>query len=394
MVDCAAVADYARDAARRGLSPPPGLHLLRAGPGPDQGRTSANTALNRVVVASCSPRLHEPTFRKCVSEAGLNPYLMEMANIREQCSWVHTPRPGGGHRKGQGPGPVRRGPGPPAGRPRGDWRCRCEPATLVIGGGVAGIQAALDLADAGYQVILVEKQPSIGGIMAQLDKTYPDHGLLHMNTRSEDDGCRSASQHHATDPERGQGSHGLRGQLPGPGPQAGPLREREASAPPAATAPQVCPVVVPDEFNMGLEFPPGHLLALSPGRPVGLRRRHRALPGPQPDRLRQVHRGVREAVHRLRHERRGADLRGGHHHRRHRHGGLRPDRAGRIRLHPPRERGHQPGVRTADQRRRADAGPRHPPDRPEDAPSRSPSSSASARAPSGGASPTAPTSAA
>ena len=72
--------------------------------------------LNRIVVASCSPRLHEPTFRKCVAEAGLNPYLMEMANIREQCSWVHAHDPAGATQQGEGPGALRRGPGPAAGR--------------------------------------------------------------------------------------------------------------------------------------------------------------------------------------------------------------------------------------------------------------------------------------
>ncbi len=79
----------------------------------------------------------------------------------------------GGHEQGQGSGALRRRPGPPAWTPARSWRCRSHRSTLVIGGGVAGIQAALDLADAGYQVVLVEKQPSIGGIMAQLDKTFP-----------------------------------------------------------------------------------------------------------------------------------------------------------------------------------------------------------------------------
>jgi heterodisulfide reductase subunit A len=128
--------------------------------------------LNRVVVASCSPRLHEPTFRHCVGEAGLNPYLFEMANIREQCSWVHLQDREAATRKAKDI--VR------AAVARARWlhaqeeeRLPVTDAALVIGGGVAGIQAALDLADAGHQVYLVEKEPSIGGIMAQLDKTYP-----------------------------------------------------------------------------------------------------------------------------------------------------------------------------------------------------------------------------
>jgi heterodisulfide reductase subunit A2 len=128
--------------------------------------------VNRVVVASCSPRLHEPTFRNCLSEAGLNPYLLEMANLREQCSWVHSHDPEGATLKSKDlvRSAVARARWLGA---REEIQVPVEPATLVVGGGVAGIQAALDLADSGYRVILVEKQPSIGGVMAWLDKTYP-----------------------------------------------------------------------------------------------------------------------------------------------------------------------------------------------------------------------------
>jgi heterodisulfide reductase subunit A len=128
--------------------------------------------LNRVVVASCSPRLHEPTFRNCVSEAGLNSYLFEMANIREHCSWVHLQDKEAATRKAKDI--VRTAVARARWlRPQDEEKLSVTDAALVIGGGVAGIQAALDLADAGYQVFLVEKEPSIGGIMAQLDKTYP-----------------------------------------------------------------------------------------------------------------------------------------------------------------------------------------------------------------------------
>ena len=128
--------------------------------------------LNRIVVASCSPRLHEPTFRRACSEAGLNPYLMEMANLREQCSWVHAHTPEKATEKAKdlvkmAVSRVR------SLEPQEELRVPVTKSTLVIGGGVAGIEAALDLADSGYQVYLVEKSPSIGGIMAQLDKTYP-----------------------------------------------------------------------------------------------------------------------------------------------------------------------------------------------------------------------------
>ena len=135
-------------------------------------RAVAEHALNRVVVASCSPRLHEPTFRACLAQAGLNPYLLDMANIREQCSWVHQGDPVGATRKAADAVTMA------VARARHlasqhEAQVPVTPAALVIGGGIAGIQAALDLADAGHQVYLVEKQPSIGGKMAQLDKTFP-----------------------------------------------------------------------------------------------------------------------------------------------------------------------------------------------------------------------------
>lgn len=128
--------------------------------------------LNRVVVASCTPRMHEPTFRKCIQEAGLNQYLLEMANIREHCSWVHLHDRRGATQKAKDIVKVA------VARarflePQIEKEVPVTNKALVIGGGVAGIQAALDLADTGYKVFLVEKQPSIGGIMAQLDKTYP-----------------------------------------------------------------------------------------------------------------------------------------------------------------------------------------------------------------------------
>ncbi len=128
--------------------------------------------LNRVVVASCSPRMHEPTFRATIAEAGLNPYLLEMANLREQCSWVHMQEPEAATEKAKdlvkmAVARARHLEG------QDEMVVPITQKALVIGGGVAGIQVSLDLADAGYKVYLVEKEPSIGGIMAQIDKTYP-----------------------------------------------------------------------------------------------------------------------------------------------------------------------------------------------------------------------------
>jgi heterodisulfide reductase subunit A2 len=129
--------------------------------------------LNRVVVASCSPASYEPIFRQCIQGAGLNPYLLEMANIREHCSWVTPGDRAAATRKAKDIVKVA------VSRaqwlyPQDEEHISVTDAALVIGGGVAGIQAALDLADAGHPVYLVEKKASIGGIMAQLDKVYPD----------------------------------------------------------------------------------------------------------------------------------------------------------------------------------------------------------------------------
>ncbi len=129
-------------------------------------------ALNRVVVASCSPRLHEPTFRNCVAEAGLNPYLFEMANIREQCSWVHSTNREAATQKAKDIVKMAVARARLL-KPQIESEIPVTDAALVIGGGIAGIQTSLDLADAGHMVYLVEKQPTIGGMMAQLDKTFP-----------------------------------------------------------------------------------------------------------------------------------------------------------------------------------------------------------------------------
>ncbi len=128
--------------------------------------------LNRVVVAACSPRLHEPTFRRAVKEAGLNPYLFEFANIREHDSWVHQNEPEAATEKAKDL--VRMAVAKARLlEPLISETVSVDNKALVIGGGVAGIQAALDLGDMGFQTYLVEKQPTIGGRMAQLDKTFP-----------------------------------------------------------------------------------------------------------------------------------------------------------------------------------------------------------------------------
>ena len=130
-----------------------------------------NLGLNRVVVASCTPRMHEHTFQRALADIGLNPYYFEMANIREHVSWVvHDQDAATEKAKRLVRAAVARVAFHSALEPRRESVTR---AALVVGGGIAGIQAALSIADAGYQVYLVEREPSIGGHMAQLDKTFP-----------------------------------------------------------------------------------------------------------------------------------------------------------------------------------------------------------------------------
>ena len=127
--------------------------------------------LTGIVVCSCSPRMHENTFRQAAQRAGLNPYMVEIANIREHCSWIHKDREEATEKaiilaraaiaKVMLNAPLTAG------------TSRVVKRALVIGGGIAGIQTALDIAEAGYKVDIVEKTPSIGGRMSQLDKTFP-----------------------------------------------------------------------------------------------------------------------------------------------------------------------------------------------------------------------------
>ncbi len=171
VIDPAAVAEFAKDLpgvviARDNLymCGDPGQNLIR--------QDILQQKLNRVVVAACSVRMHEPTFRTCVAEAGLNPFLMELTNIREQNTWVHYNEPEKALLKAKemvaaAVAKVSRA------APLQTITVPVTKDAMVIGGGVAGISAALDLADMGIHTYLVEKELSIGGTMAQLNKTFP-----------------------------------------------------------------------------------------------------------------------------------------------------------------------------------------------------------------------------
>ncbi len=169
-VDVKAVADYARTL--------PGVVKVReykymcSDPGQDLIKKDIEEdRLTRVVVSSCSPLMHEETFRDACEDAGLNRFLFQMSNIREQCSWVHSDR---AKATAKAKRLIR------AAVRRVSWHKPMEvreapvhPDALVVGAGIAGIEAALKLADAGKKVYLVEKEPSIGGHMAKFDKTFP-----------------------------------------------------------------------------------------------------------------------------------------------------------------------------------------------------------------------------
>jgi heterodisulfide reductase subunit A len=127
--------------------------------------------LERVVVAACSPHLHEKTFRTAAERAGLNPYLTELVSIREQVSWVHTDKAVATEKsKSLISGTVHR---IAYNQPLEKMKVPINSNSLVVGGGIAGIQAALEIANAGFHVYLVEREPSIGGHMSQFDKTFP-----------------------------------------------------------------------------------------------------------------------------------------------------------------------------------------------------------------------------
>jgi len=171
VVDCPSVAEYAKTLPNvvhatdyKYMCSDPGQAMIQ--------EDIKEKNLNRIVVAACSPRLHEPTFRRCVEEAGLNKFLFEFANLREQDSWVHMNQPEEATAKAKD---LTRMAVAKARllEPLEATKVPVDNKALVIGGGVAGIQTALDLGDMGFKTYMVERNPTIGGRMGQLDKTFP-----------------------------------------------------------------------------------------------------------------------------------------------------------------------------------------------------------------------------
>ncbi|MEM2127690.1 MAG: CoB--CoM heterodisulfide reductase iron-sulfur subunit A family protein [Candidatus Bathyarchaeia archaeon] len=208
--------------------------------------------LNRVIVAACSPRMHEATFRRCVASAGLNPFLFEMANIRELCSWCHPHYPTEATEKAFDLVKMAVAKARYL-NPLEVIKVPVTKAALVIGGGVAGIHAALDLADMGFKVYLVERSPTIGGKMAQLDKTFPtlDCSICILGPKMVD-----VAQHPNIVLLTYSEVVGVEGYI-------GNFRvtvarrpryviEKECNG--CGECAKVCPVEVPNEFDMGLGY--------------------------------------------------------------------------------------------------------------------------------------------
>ena len=169
-VDCKSVAEYASHLPNVAVARD--YQYMCSDPGQEMIKKDIHElGINRVVVASCSPLMHESTFRRAVSSAGVNPFLFQMANIREQCSWITENRELATNRaKAIITGAVTR---VSFNEPLEVKKVPVNPDVLIVGGGITGIEAGLQIADSGRKVWLVEKEPSIGGYMARFDKTFP-----------------------------------------------------------------------------------------------------------------------------------------------------------------------------------------------------------------------------
>ena len=209
-----------------------------------------NLGVDRVVVAACSPRMHEPTYRNACRSAGLNPYFFEMANIREQCSWVHPDKEQGTEKAmdliASAVAKVS------LHEPLEENEVGVTPAVLVIGGGIAGIQASLDVANSGFEVYLVEKSPSMGGHLAQLDRTFPNLEETAKTLLPKLEEIKSHPLIHLLHQSEVEGVEGFVGNF-----KVRIRHDPRYVSPEKCTCckkcEEVCPVRVPNEFNMGLD---------------------------------------------------------------------------------------------------------------------------------------------
>jgi heterodisulfide reductase subunit A len=220
--------------------------------------------LNRIVVAACSPTMHEGTFRKTISKSGLNPYFLEIANIREQCSWVHADRARATEKaKDLVLGAIAKAA---LLEPLEETEVPVTPSSLVIGGGISGLQSALDIADSGLKVFLVERNPSIGGHMAQLNKTYPtmemanDLILAKMRRAEENSEIEILTCTEIVAVEGFVGNFTIS------------MRKKPRYVDPlecnsCGKCGEICPVRVPNEFNLGLDHRPAIYLPFSEAIP-------------------------------------------------------------------------------------------------------------------------------
>ncbi len=212
-----------------------------------------NEKLDRIVVAACSPRMHEVTYRKACRSAGLNPYFFEMANIREQCSWVHPDKEEGTQKAmdliASAVAKVS------LHEPLEENEVGVTPSVLVIGGGIAGIQASLDIAESGFEVFLVEKAPSPGGHLAQIDRTFPDLAETSTTLLPKLKALQAHPQIHLLTQSEVEGVEGF----------VGNFKVRIRHLPRYVNhekctcckkCEEVCPVRVPNELNMGLDQRP------------------------------------------------------------------------------------------------------------------------------------------
>ena len=223
MVDCPEVATYVGTLANVAVSrdykymcSDPGQELIQ--------KDIKELKLNRVVVASCSPLLHEHTFRAAVEAGGLNPFFFHMVNIREHDSWVHTDREEATDKaKALARAAIARVAHHRALEVK---KVPIHPDVLVVGGGIAGIHAALTLANAGKKVYLVEREPSIGGHMAKFDKTFPtlDCAACILTPKMSQGG--HAPEHHPPDLQPGRRNLRLRRQFQGQDSPQGPVYRR------------------------------------------------------------------------------------------------------------------------------------------------------------------------